>query len=366
MLSGPVTLHNGMWLYLLESVVFPMEVAHHDRVKLLPMHRVATVQPFTRFLADVGVSIERSFQQAGLPYCALESVDNYVPSQHFWSFLVNMAYSQGIEDLGFRVGQRFGASSPDPHMASLLRSSPTMYRGLLKASAMVNKTVTNCRFGIHQPTDCNYSLFYHQPSCSADNPAVEQIGWYGLMALLDMVRVFTGPQWKPTEIGIMTDRSPGHNIREQFPQTRIRQLQPYSYVMIENPLLSLPPLADKDPAPDSSSIHYKPLPGDLVEALEQLMLSYGQEFDLSVEFVASLCNTSKRTLQRQLKEKGTHYSELLVLARYRAACHMLQAPGLKVTDIAHRLGYSDLASFSRAFRSIAGVTPRAYRQQYIH
>ena len=343
-----------------------MDVAHHYRFKLVPMHRVATVKPFTRFLADVGVSVESGFRQAGLPYCALESVDNYVPSQRFWSFLVNMADSQGIEDLGFRVGRRFGASSPDPHMANLLRSAPTMYQGLLKASELVSKIVTNCRFGFHQPPGCSYSLYYHRPSCDADNPAVEQIGWYGIMTLVDMVRVYTGPQWQPTEIGIMTDRPPGHIIREQFPHTRIRQLQPYSYVMLENPLLSLPPLAGEDPAADSSSLHYKPLPDDLVGTLEQVMLTYGQEFDLSVEFVASVCNTSKRTLQRQLNEIGTNYSELLTLARYHAACQMLQSPGLKVTDIAHRLGYSDLAHFSRAFRRIAGVSPRAYRQQYIH
>lgn len=343
-----------------------MGLANQDRVKLVPMHRVATIQPFTRFLAEVGVSVERGFRQAGLPYCALESVDNYIPSQRFWAFLVNMAHSQGIEDLGFLVGRQFGASVPDPNMASLLRSAPTMYQGLLKASELVNRIVTNCRFGFHQPPGCSYSLYYHRPSCDTDNPAIEQIGWYGIMTLVDMVRVYTGPQWQPTEIGIMTDRPPGHIIREQFPHARIRRLQPYSYVMLENPLLSLPPLANEDTATDSSSVHYKPLPGDLVGALEQIMLTYSQEFDLSVEFVASVCNTSKRTLQRQLKEMGTHYSELLALARYHAACHMLQAPGLTVTDIAYRLGYSDLAHFSRAFRSIAGVYPRAYRQQYIH
>jgi AraC-like DNA-binding protein len=133
--------------------------------------------------------------------------------------------------------------------------------------------------------------------------------------------------------------------------------------MLENPLLSLPPLVDEDSARKTSSLHYKPLPDDFVSALEEVMLTYTQEFDLSIEFVASLCNTSKRTLQRQLKEMGTHYSEVLAHARYRAACHMLQTPGLKVTDIAQRLHYSDLANFSRAFRRIAGVTPQAYRQQ---
>jgi len=49
-------------------------------------------------------------------------------------------------------------------------------------------------------------------------------------------------------------------------------------------------------------------------------------------------------------------------ARFRVASRMLQDPGMRVTDVAHRLGYSDVAHFSRAFRRIAGVSPSEYLQ----
>ena len=345
-----------------------MGLVYHDKVKSILLHRVALVRPFAMFLDDIGAPVERGFRQAGLPYCALESVDNFVPSQRFWSFLVNMAYSQGIEDLGFRVGQRFGAGSFDPHMKNLLRRSPTLYQGLLKASELSNTTISHCRVGILQPECSSYALFYHKPSCDTNNPAIEQIGWFGLLSLIGAVRVFTGPQWQPAEIGIMTDHTPCRYIREQFPDARIRLQQPYSYIALENSLLSLPPPPppDEASAPASSPLHYDPLPDNFADTLEQVMLAYIQEPDLSIEFAAGVCNTSKRTLQRKLTEMGTHYSELLAHARYRTACRMLQAPGLRVKDIAQRLGYSDSAHFARAFKQIAGVTPRAYRQQFIH
>jgi len=317
-------------------------------------------------LADIGAPVERGFRQAGLPYCALESVDNFVPSQRFWSFLVNMAYSQGIKDLGFRVGQRFGADGVDPHLSNMLCRSPTLYQGLLKASELTNRTISHCRVGILQPQGSSYALFYHKPSCEVNNPAIEQIGWFGLMSLIGMVRVFTGPQWQPAEIGIMTDNKPGRYIREHFPDARIRLQQPYSYIALENPLLSLPPPAAEASAPASLPHHYDNVPDNFVDALEQVMLAYIQDPDLSLEFTAGVCSTSKRTLQRTLTKMGTHYSELLAHARFRAACQMLQAPGVKVTDVAQWLGYSNPAHFSRAFRRIAGVTPSAYRRQYIH
>jgi AraC-like DNA-binding protein len=75
---------------------------------------------------------------------------------------------------------------------------------------------------------------------------------------------------------------------------------------------------------------------------------------------------SKRTLQRKLDEKGTTYTEVLAKTRFRAASRMLQNPGIKVTDIAHRLGYNDVSHFTRAFRRIAGVTPTMYRRQLNH
>lgn len=339
---------------------------YRGNVRSLSLHRVAVLRPFAQFLGNIGAPVERGFRRAGLPHTALESVDNFVPSQRFWSFLVSMAQTEGIVDLGFRVGQQFGANSADPHLTNLLRQSLTLYQGLLKASELVNRTISNCRLGIHQRPSRSYSCFYHQPSCKVTNPAIDQISWFGITTMIGMVRVFTGPQWQPTEIGIMTDHTPCDYIRGHFPQTRIKLRHPYDYVTLENRLLGLPPLSDETPAQPLSSHHYESLPDDFPGALESILLAYAQERDLSIGLAAGLCDMSTRTLQRMLSELGTRFSEALAQARLRVACQMLRAPGMKVADIAQRLGYSDSAHFSRAFSRVAGVTPRAYRQEYIN
>jgi len=338
----------------------------HKQSEPIPLHRVAVLRPFVRLLEDIGAPIERGFRQVGLPYSALEDVNNYVPSHRFWAFLIKMARSEDIADLGFRVGERFGADSADPHLTDLLLKSPTLYRGLLKASELMNRTVSHCRTGILQPSNSSHAYFYHKPSCTADNPAIEQIGWFGLTTLLGMVRVYTGPAWQPDEIGVMTRNPPGFYILEHFPRTRMRLSQPYSYISLDNAQLSLPPLTASDSIPAPSPPHYQLLSDSFTGTLEQALLAYLQESNLDVDFAAGLCNMSKRTLQRTLKGMGTHYSEVLDHARFRASSKMLQNPGMHVTDIAHRLGYSDVAHFGRAFRRIAGVTPLVYRQQFMH
>lgn len=338
-----------------------MEISNHNRLKSIPLHRMAVVRPFARFLADVGAPVERGFRRAGLPYYAIEDANNYVPSYRFYGFLVDMARTQGIDNLGFHVGHQFGADSVDPRQTELLRQSSTLYRGLLDASELVNRTITNCQVGILQPPGCRYAYFFHSPSCDADNPAIRQIGWFGVSVLVGMVRVFTGPQWQPSEIGLMTSQAPCLHIQEQYPQTRIQLSQRFSYIALEKRLLSLPPIVSEGIPVPSSPPNY--LSDDLANSVEKVLVSYMEASDLSLELAADLCSMSKRTLQRRLAEDDTSYTEVLDRARFRVARRMLEEQGLSVTGVSHRLGYSDVAHFSRAFRRIAGITPRAYRRQ---
>jgi len=330
----------------------------------IPLHRVAVVLPFTNFLRDVGAPVESAFRRAGLPFGALEDVNNYVVSTGFWSFLVDMVRTQGIEDLGFRVGRESGVDSADPRLSNVLRSSPTLHHGISRICDVVNKTVCNSPMGLAPSSNPAHTLFFHRPSCGGSEPPADQIGWYGVMTLIDTVRVFTGPTWAPSEIGLMTRRPPFRSVREEFPDTRFRLSQPYSYISLEQQLLGLPPLPRVPATGGSSRLAFAPYVDDFAGALELMLGPYVEERGLSVDHAAELAGTSKRTLQRKLEESGTCYSELLDRARYHAASTMLQDPDITVNEIALRLGYTDSANFSRAFRRIAGISPSAHRRSY--
>ena len=330
-------------------------------VESIPLHRVAVVRPFVQFLEDIGAPAKRAFLRCGLPYNALGDVDNYVPSHRFREFLVAMTHSEGINDLGFRVGRQFGADNADPHMTEMLQHSPTLYSGLLKASQLVNRTISHCSLGVLQPRNSEFTYFCIQPSSNADDPVTEQFSWFGVMSLIEMARVYTGPQWDPTEIGVVTGHTPSLPVLERLPRTYIRPSQMYNYIAVENELLSLPPFVDRVAMQSSSSATYLSLPDNFTSSLERVVLSYVPSTKVSLEVAAELCNMSKRTMQRKLKDKGTRFSEIRDKALYRAAVRMLRDPAIKVADVANQLGYSDAAHFSRAFRRVAGISPREYR-----
>ena len=83
---------------------------------------------------------------------------------------------------------------------------------------------------------------------------------------------------------------------------------------------------------------------------------------LGLEEVAKRLATSPRTLKRRLAEEGTSFSELLDQLRRTRALALTQEPELSLEEIAERLGYSDVANFSRAFRRWTNVAPGAYRR----
>lgn len=77
--------------------------------------------------------------------------------------------------------------------------------------------------------------------------------------------------------------------------------------------------------------------------------------------LARSMNVSARTLARSLAAEGISYSDLSRQVRHERAVQLLCSSDATIAEVAQRLGYSDAANFSRAFRAIAGMNPGHYR-----
>ena len=85
--------------------------------------------------------------------------------------------------------------------------------------------------------------------------------------------------------------------------------------------------------------------------------------DCSIERVASHMAVGKRTLQRQLANHRVSYKDLLEDVRFDIAERYLRESSGSLTALADMLCYSDLSTFSTAFRQHHGVSPREWRKQ---
>lgn len=81
----------------------------------------------------------------------------------------------------------------------------------------------------------------------------------------------------------------------------------------------------------------------------------------SVDDVAEMLGTSKRTLQRKLTKENTTFQKQLNNTRELLAIHYIKHTSMCTVDIAYLLGYSEVNSFLRAFTMWTGKKIRDYR-----
>lgn len=83
----------------------------------------------------------------------------------------------------------------------------------------------------------------------------------------------------------------------------------------------------------------------------------------SAEQVAHEFGVNVRTLRRHLVSEGTSFQELRNEVREQLAVELLGDLGLTVTEVARRLGYADISTFSHAFKRWRDVSPRTFQSQ---
>jgi AraC-like DNA-binding protein len=79
--------------------------------------------------------------------------------------------------------------------------------------------------------------------------------------------------------------------------------------------------------------------------------------------IAKELRMSPRTLKRKLAEHDTTFTQIRDDLRRQRALLLLDNRQLTISDIAAKLGYSELPNFTRAFRKWTGQTPLAYRER---
>ncbi len=92
------------------------------------------------------------------------------------------------------------------------------------------------------------------------------------------------------------------------------------------------------------------------------LLQAGTAQVMTLTQVARLLGVSERTLQRRLREEQTSFRRLVDAARRELAEAALELSDQSCAEMAENLGFSDEASFGRAFKRWTGQAPGRYRR----
>lgn len=84
----------------------------------------------------------------------------------------------------------------------------------------------------------------------------------------------------------------------------------------------------------------------------------------SIDDVAANLFMTTRTVMRRLKDEGASFQQIKDLVRRDKAINLLTLYSVPIKEVAERVGFSDPAVFTRAFRSWTSQSPRQYRENF--
>ncbi|WP_249173041.1 AraC family transcriptional regulator [Burkholderia vietnamiensis] len=316
--------------------------------------RARSMGPLVEAVVQCGASVERLFARAGLPPRLIDDPDHLIPLRDQLALVEHARRELGDATLPVRLSSDGGVNVLGP-FAALLRTTATLGDAIDCASRLINRalqTATKMQLARHGP-DARWT--YHVAEPVEFGRQANELLALGYMR--DLVRMFVGKDWQP-EFLVMPGELMAQAAVEQALGVGIARgavatlAMPMELLDAPNPMRTTGPLRIPPSLPDED---------DFVGIVTELVrTSTLLDQQARVDWVAKRLGISSRTLQRQLAIHGRDFRTI----RQAVSCeraHALLAAGMRVTEIAYELGYSDPAHFSRAFRAWTGRPPQRWR-----
>ena len=330
-----------------------------------PMISVAASTGLLETIANTGANSDQVLGAVGLDRAVLSNVESFIPCSTFARLLEEAARATDDPCFGLHFGERFNLKNIGP-LTYVVLNSPTIavadghvarYLKLYNQAAKVFFTVDEQRAYLH----------YVLQNLDIDVPRQENE--YSMVIRLNTIRMMVGSQWAPLEVRF------AHPAPEQTSEHLRIFRAPVLFGFATNTFVIDREFLERQiPAADErlyeimrryleQILEEMPPEHEVLASVRRAVAESMREGRPSLTRVAKKLAMSPRTLQRQLKEQGMDFKQLIADTRRRFALSYLGNRGQTLTEIAFLLGYSEVSAFNRAFKRWTGSTPLAYRDQ---
>ncbi|MCP5055855.1 MAG: AraC family transcriptional regulator [bacterium] len=326
--------------------------------------RIAHVLSFTEVLRELGAPVDRELRRVGLPTLLDEQPDGHVPVLAALKFFRQIEHLEGLEDLGFLAAGRETLNRLAEGSQFTLQDAPTLRAALGQFAVLAPRESTNCRISFCQEgTDTRICNNLH---ASTDGEDLRFSEWIQIAVIVEIIRDALGEEWCPAEISFKSVFTPCDSAFEEFGGTAFLFGQGDTSIKLPSSLMAQPYGAPRARHSRVGSAESRTIAAeahlDFGSSLRLALRTHLREGCIDVHLAAEIAGTSVRTLQRRLSESGLSYSGLIDQIHFDVAVDLMQDPAMKLYEIAQVAGYNDPSHFSRAFRRVAGISPREYRR----
>ncbi|HEY6363708.1 MAG TPA: AraC family transcriptional regulator [Candidatus Binatia bacterium] len=330
-----------------------------------PMISVAATTGLLEAIGSAGADPDQVLRAVELDRAVLSNAEGFIPCSTFARLLEEAARATGDPCFGLHFGERFNLKNIGP-LTYVVLNSPTIavadehvarYLKLYNQAAKVFFTVDERRA----------YLQYVLQDLDIDVPRQENE--YSMVIRLNTIRMMVGSQWAPLEVRF------AHTAPEQISEHQRIFRAPVLFGFPTNVFVIEREFLERQiPAADERLyeimrryleriLEEMPQEHEVLASVRRAVAEAMREGDPNLTRVAKKMAMSPRTLQRQLKEQGMEFKQLVDDTRRRFAQSYLKNRRNTLTEVAFLLGYSEASAFNRAFKRWTGSTPLAYRSQ---
>jgi AraC-like DNA-binding protein len=326
--------------------------------------RTASTRVLVAFAADEGLAPERTLAGTGLVAAELDDPDTTMSGAQELIALRNVVRALGdVPGLGVRVGGRFSLSSHGDLGFALMTCATgrdavaLALRYFETSDALITPRLRTDGADLVLELDCGRVPADLRPfALERDVTAIVTV----LGAILPAAGLRIRLDLPPERVAHVTAAAPGHVV-SCGAASQMRLLA----AGLDRPL----PGADVTVARtferrlQERRRHTAPRAATAVRTRAALLDALPAR--ASAQMVAAALHLSPRTLRRRLADEGTSFQRVADTLLQELAQDLLRED-LTVTEVAARLGYAEIASFTRAFRRWTGLSPRAWARTAAH
>lgn len=328
----------------------------------IPMLHMSAVAARMDMLEELGVPLRPGLLAAKMPSRIVEEREGYVPFKAACTWVEGEARRQGIDNFGLRSALRTGPAMLPESLRATLTASPTLYQGICTWADLVQRESSHTSIWLDDSGE-DLRLWFSS-TFAQDVPGQSDWIWAASALHMTVARLFLGPTWRPTEMVVPMHGGGLDVARELLPDTRLIMNPKLTGLTLPRELLSTKPIVAM---PNRGAARSLPNPPASLEAsLTELIRLYLPDGPPRIEAAAEVAGLTVRTLQRHLAAQSVNYEQLVSNQRFEQARQMLDQGEMSIHDISRALGYTHPTHFARAFRRIAGMSPRQYRKKARH
>jgi AraC-like DNA-binding protein len=328
----------------------------------LPVAPAAVFSSATTTLDKLGFSSERIVERAGLPQYQFLEPHHKIPGIHLYRLYADAARGLGEEALGAMVPTALPITRVGK-FGKAITESPTVHSAIDTMNRLYAMASNVHHYGTAED---GQGVWWLRKSALPSCMGARQMELASLSYMVQTVRASAGCDWRPARMCVERDSIPRLNQLEPFAGAEVLRDRGVSGIAIPSSVLSQlnPLLAPSDPIEGDRFFADAPSE-ELPSALRQVLRAMVHLGHPRIETIAEIAGVQVRTLQRRLRAEGLSFKKLVDQARFLETMELVGDEDVTFTEIAHQLGYTDQAHFTRAFRRWAGVTPSWYRSELL-